>query len=302
MFDLISIGNISIDLFFKGESLTFKDGRFQLAVGGKYFADQFHTSIGGGAANVAIGVAKHGLKTAILCQIGNNPFKNILIDHLHSFDISTKFCTIAENYFNVSCIILNEKGERTIIHHVTPHQHILNDNVIKQLANAKFVYLGNLPVVALNEREKLLGIVRKNSVFVLVNLGVKDCRRAKEQLINFFAYSDIIIQNGHEFAEIVKAPYKDIHFKENIVRWYIPQLQDKIFIITEGEKGSYAYVKGYVYHQPAIKVQEIVDATGAGDGYTAGFIAEYFRSKNIEKAMEKGANYAAKILSKVGAN
>ncbi|MFN4213084.1 MAG: carbohydrate kinase family protein, partial [Microgenomates group bacterium] len=68
------------------------------------------------------------------------------------------------------------------------------------------------------------------------------------------------------------------------------------------QKGSYAYYQGKVYHQKAYPIKKIVDTTGAGDGYTAGFIAEYFRSKDIKKAMANGAKYAAKILGKIGAN
>ena len=79
MFDLISIGNISIDLYFKGDSLTFEKNRFQLAIGGKYFVDQFHTGVGGGGVNVAIGASKAGIKSAVMGTIGNNPFKKMIL-------------------------------------------------------------------------------------------------------------------------------------------------------------------------------------------------------------------------------
>ena len=39
MYDLICVGNIAIDLYYRGKTLTNKDGRFQLAIGGKYHAD-----------------------------------------------------------------------------------------------------------------------------------------------------------------------------------------------------------------------------------------------------------------------
>ena len=92
MFDLISIGNISIDLYFKGSSLTFEKDRFQLAIGGKYFVDQFHTGIGGGGVNVAIGVAKEGIKSAVMGTIGNNPFKKMILQLLEAKQVSSKLC------------------------------------------------------------------------------------------------------------------------------------------------------------------------------------------------------------------
>ena len=62
MYDLISVGNISIDLYFKGSTFTKDKDRFHLAIGGKYYSDFFHEDIGGGGVNVAVGVAKLGLR------------------------------------------------------------------------------------------------------------------------------------------------------------------------------------------------------------------------------------------------
>src|SRR3989344_1734033 len=303
MFDLISIGNISIDLYFKGSSLTFEKDRFQLAIGGKYFVDQFHTGIGGGGVNVAIGVAKEGIKSAVMGTIGNNPFKKMILQLLEAKQVSSKLCFIENDYYNISSILLSEKGERSIIHYSTPHKNILRKaSSINNLIEAKIVYMGNLPEVSLTEREVTLNLCKKNNIMTVVNLGVADCRRSKQQLRQLLKKIDILIINGHEFAELVKAPYKDIHYKENVVEWYFPELEDKTVVVTEGKKGSYAYMGGKVYHQKAIEVDKIVDATGAGDGYTAGFIAEYFHSKDIEKSMQKGSLYASKILAKIGAN
>ena len=75
MYDLISIGTVSIDLYFTGGALTHSSDRFELAVGGKYFAEHFYENLGGGATNVAIGVHNEGLRCALLAKIGNNPFK-----------------------------------------------------------------------------------------------------------------------------------------------------------------------------------------------------------------------------------
>ena len=222
---------------------------------------------------------------------------------LESHNVSTNLCSFENDYYNISSILLTKSGERSIIHYSTPHQNILRKAAsINRLIEAKILYLGNLPDVSLTERELTLNMSKKNNIITVVNLGVKDCRRPKRQLENFLKKIDVLIVNGHEFAELVKAQYEDIHFSENVVKWYFPELQDKILVVTEGKKGSYGYMGGKVYHQRAIEVAKIIDATGAGDGYTAGFIAEYSKAKNLEKAMENGAHYASKILAKVGAN
>jgi len=303
MYDLISVGTISIDLYFLGKSFTFKDNRFALALGGKYQAENFYLSVGGGGTNVAIGVAKHGYKVGILGKIGNNPFKKIIVDYLKDHQISLNLIDFEDNYYNLSTILLTQKGERTILHYSTPHQHLFSStNPLIGITRTKMVYLGNLPEVSLTQRIKFLKFLKKHNIARIVNLGVFDCRRPKNQIKEILEEVDILIVNGHEFSELVKAQYADIHFYEDVISWYIPYLKEKIVVITNGEKGSYAYHQGKVFFQKALKPAKILDTTGAGDGFTAGFISEFLASKDLVKSLKKGALYASCILGKIGAN
>jgi len=303
MYDLISVGTISVDLYFLGKSFTFKDNRFALALGGKYQAENFYLSVGGGGANVAIGVAKHGYKVGLLGKIGNNPFKKIIVDYLKDHQISLNLIDFEDNYYNLSTILLTQKGERTILHYSTPHQHLFSStNPLIGITKTKMVYLGNLPEVSLTQRVKFLKFLKKHNIARIVNLGVFDCRRPKNQIKEILEEVDILIVNGHEFSELVKAQYADIHFYEDVISWYIPYLKEKIVVITDGEKGSYAYHQGKVFFQKALKPAKILDTTGAGDGFTAGFISEFLASKDLVKSLKKGALYASCILGKIGAN
>ncbi len=302
MYDLISIGNISVDMYFQGESLTRDDSRFNLAIGGKYLTDYFHEGLGGGGANVAIGVKKFGLHCAIMAKIGNNQFKKLIVQHLEDHGISMKLCQHEEEYLKISSILLSPKGERTIVNYETPHEHLLqSDDVLKELCNAKIVYMSNLPRVALAERIHILSSVEKCGTKTVLNIGSKDCRRPLEQISPLLKSADIIILNGHEFSDLVKVPYEKVDLKKSVLH-YLPLAERKILVITDGEKGSYGYVNGEVLYQEAHKVSKIVDTTGAGDGYTAGFIAEYLKTGDVKKSMTSGAGYSVKIIQKIGAN
>jgi sugar/nucleoside kinase (ribokinase family) len=274
-----------------------------LAVGGKYQADFFHYSIGGGGANVAIGCAKHGLKTAVMGTIGKNIFEKFITDQLKLKKVSYKYCDFIENYFNISSILLLDSGERSIIHFSTGNQKLFDHNIkISSLKEAKIVYLGNLPETDLSEKIRLCHFNQRHKILTVLNLGVKDCRRPKNQLKDLLLLVDILIINGHEFAELVKAKYEDIFFEENVIDHYISFLRNKIVIITEGKKGSYGYYQGLVYHTPAKRIEKIIDTTGAGDAFVAGFISSYLKTNNLLKSMENGSIYASKILQKIGAN
>lgn len=303
MLDIISVGSISVDFYYKDKSLTKDKNRFHLAIGGKYQTEFFHISIGGGGANVAIGCSKLGLKAALLSTIGDNIFKKFIIETLKKHHISIDLCDIVEDYYNVSSIFLADNGERTIIHYTTGNQKLFDHNIkISSIKKAKVIYLGNLPEISIKERLNLVKFAKKHKILTVLNLGITDCRRPKNQLIDLLSQIDILIINGHEFAELVKAKYEDIFFNENVINHYFPLLKEKIVIITEGKRGSYGYFNNKVYYVPAIKVDKIIDTTGAGDGYCAGFISQYCKTGKIEESMKKGSEYARIILQKIGAN
>lgn len=73
-----------------------------------------------------------------------------------------------------------------------------------------------------------------------------------------------------------------------------------IFTATLGKYGSISYQKGKKYVCKAIKPKKVVDTTGCGDSYQAGFIMEYLSSKDIKKSMIKGSKSAANTLSFIG--
>jgi sugar/nucleoside kinase (ribokinase family) len=304
MYDLISIGTVGIDLYFQGASLTHSKDRFELAIGGKYFTDYFHESLGGGATNIAIGVQREGGKVALMAKVGNNSFKKIILERLERYGIAYKdFCQFADDYYNISSIFLTPKGEKTIVNYRSPHQHFMRyEDDYEQLTKAKAIYIANLPNVSIFERTKILQFAQQHTIKTIMNLGVVDCRRKKTELDSLLKHIDILMINGYEFADLVKAQYKDIDFREDVIKHYIPGLKYHIVVVTDGVKGSNAYHEGKVYHQKALRPHTILDTTGAGDGYTAGFIAEYIKTKNIAHSMLNGAKYAAYILGKIGAN
>lgn len=302
MYDLITIGSISVDMYYRGDSLTQKDGRFALALGGKYLVEHFYAGLGGGAANVAIGVQSKGYKTAIVGKIGDNQFKDLIHKHLRDHNVSSSLCQIEKDYMKISSILLSPEGERTIIHYETPHEHILrNDEDLMKMENTKIVYMSNLWRVPLDERKKILSHLAQKKILTIVNLGVADCRRSKEQLEALIAHVNILILNTHEFAELVKKPVEKINFKTDVIHLF-PSLKTKILVVTDGKNGAYAYVDGGVLFEPAIHVSKVLDTTGAGDAFSSGFIAGYLGKANIEFALRTGNKHGSVIVQKIGAN
>ncbi len=302
MYDLITIGNIAADLYFSADDLTKKDDRLSLAIGGKYRSNSFSMSVGGGGANVAIGGRKNGLRTAVVGMIGNNVFRKGILHRLEASKVNTSMVLFNQTSTNVSVLLLNSKGERTAIAYQSSHEHILEEtHAVKRIGKTRAVYFGNLPHVSVRERKALMKQLRKKGAKVFVNIGPLECCKPKTYLNELLEYVDVLILNTHEFADLVKKPLEKLDFKENLLD-LLPVLKDNLLVVTDGRNGSYAYEQQRVYRQGIVKEKKIIDTTGVGDGYTAGFIASYLKHENIQSAMKAGSRYASKIIQKIGAN
>jgi fructokinase len=76
---------------------------------------------------------------------------------------------------------------------------------------------------------------------------------------------------------------------------------NKLIIITRSENGSVAILNNKITNSESVKVEKILDLTGAGDLFASGFFKEYLDQSNIKKCLQTGSEMAAKIVQKIGA-
>jgi fructoselysine 6-kinase len=81
----------------------------------------------------------------------------------------------------------------------------------------------------------------------------------------------------------------------------LAQRNNKLFVVTLGAEGSMALGGRKRIECRAVSVSEVVETTGAGDVFAAGFVSEYCRAKDVRKSLEKGSEKAARSLGRVGA-
>jgi len=105
---------------------------------------------------------------------------------------------------------------------------------------------------------------------------------------------DIIFANEQEITSLIDAK----NFDEVIS--FAKQLE-KITIITRGEKRSIAINKSDVIECESKKNLDIVDLTGAGDLFAAGFLHGYINNFSTKESLEKGTEMSSKIIQKIGA-
>jgi fructokinase len=105
---------------------------------------------------------------------------------------------------------------------------------------------------------------------------------------------DILIGNENEINELTN--------QKNLLD-SINQLKqlNKLIIITRSESGSLAIKDNEIVNCDSVKVDKILDLTGAGDLFAAGFLKEYLEKSEIKKCLMTGSILASKIIQKIGA-
>lgn len=78
--------------------------------------------------------------------------------------------------------------------------------------------------------------------------------------------------------------------------------QDILVVVTLGANGSQAFHRADNYSAAALPVEEVIDTTGAGDAFAAGFLSHFCRNRDISAALSYGAAIAAQVVQRVGAN
>lgn len=116
-----------------------------------------------------------------------------------------------------------------------------------------------------------------------------------------FAHGDVIAMVHHYIDQLHIAMVGGNKEDTDSLRTIAQAHPDKIVILTCGADGSFAWHQGQEYTQQALWVRDVVDTTGCGDAWRAGFLYDYVRNHNVQQAMNTGARMAARIAGQFGA-
>ena len=119
--------------------------------------------------------------------------------------------------------------------------------------------------------------------------------RHKESFLNIVKNDlDITFANEQEVKSLINAKNFDevITFGKEL---------EKLLVITRGSKGSVAIKGNKIFECESQKNLKIIDLTGAGDLFAAGFLHSYINNDNINECLEKGTEMSVQIIQRIGA-
>jgi len=218
-------------------------------------------------------------------------------------DINVNFSYLERNEdlsTGASIILITPDSERTMCTYLGISSHLsandINENSI--IKNELIFLEGYLWDKGISEKmfKHAINIAKKNKIKIAMSLSDIFCvTRHKQDFYNLLKNDlDILIGNENEINELAN--------KKNLLD-SINQLKElnKLIVITRSEKGSMAIKNNEIINCNSIKVNKVLDLTGAGDLFAAGFLKEYLDNSEVKKCLETGSILASKIIQKIGA-
>jgi fructokinase len=256
---------------------------------------------GGSVANTMSGIAYLKGSPSFIGKINSDSFGEIYKKSLE--DINVKFSYLKKNEnlsTGASIILITPDSERTMCTYLGISSHLSADDISKNsILDHELIFLEGY-LWDKGDSEKMfkhaINIAKENKIKIAMSLSDIFCvTRHKQDFYNLLKNDlNILIGNENEINELTG--------KENLLD-SINQLKkfDKLIVITRSDKGSLAIKNNEVINCESVKVDKVLDLTGAGDLFAAGFLKEYLDKSDIRKCLTIGSIVASKIIQKIGA-
>ena len=304
MFDVVTIGSITRDAFFdvsKFKTISWKKTpsirAFALPVGEKLEVDGAYFTLGGNSANASVSFSRLGFKTACVGKIGEDAGGREIRRRLNEEGVDTKSLAATERLGTAYSLLLLKGGERTILgYHGASNLFDLKDVDLNRL-KARWWYV-SLAGESIKAFSGLLNFARKNKIAVAFNPSGYHLTHHRQEILNRLKDISFLVLNEEEAAILTGIPFS----KERLVFKKLDALMPGVLAVTNGDNGATVSDGKFVYRAGIFKERKLIDRTGAGDAFGAGFTAGLMKSGgDVKYAIRLATANATATIEKLGA-
>ena len=291
--DILCIGEVLIDFIGHQKDVQINNTR------------DYHRYLGGSPTNVAMNSARLGLRSRMVASVGNDGFGEYIFERLNEVGVNTESISRLDKKPTSVIFVSRTQNTPEFIPYREADYFISEEQVSKELLLQTNIF--HTTCFALSKNPAQSTILKKAEE--AFNLGC--------QLSIDINYADEIWRNKEEALNVIKAYCKFSPLikisEDDMLRLFGRTLpHHEIFeffhsegvntiCLTLGSKGVKLSQKGKeIIQLPAIKVENVMDATGAGDAFWSGFLFAYIKEKPIKDCLEVALQLAALKLQNVG--
>ncbi len=281
MFDIISVGSAVLDVFLRSSKFPLD----KTMVGQKIEPEEMLVSSGGGGTNTAAGFSRLGLQSACIARFGDDLFGKFLLSDLEKEVFSKKYLIEKKgDNTDYSTILVNPDGGRIIL--VYRGKTRIEEDIFpwQALEETKNIYLasieGNIDLLI-----KVVEKAKEKGINIFLNPGSRELKE-KEKLLSVFPKLKALILNKEE--------------ADNFGLSERPKDGPGVVIITNGRQGAKLFSEEKKFFAEAFS-GEVIDETGAGDAFSAGFVSGIIKGFSLEKSLKLGMANGRSVVTKLGA-
>jgi sugar/nucleoside kinase (ribokinase family) len=276
MFDLISIGSVTRDVFLLTDrGRIFKTPQDKLAptwlgfeLGEKISVSEIIETTGGVATNLSIGAKKLGLRSLAL-----GPGKSA-----------------------TSTIVIDQKSGERVIFYEKSSGTIDLAKLVKM--KSQWLSVSSLTGNWKKQASQIKVYIKQNNAKLILAPSTSMLREGYGNLKNLMKFCEIIFLNKNEALEVA---FREKHAKQDTKSLIklLHKLGPKMVCLTDGRNGAYCSDEKNIMHR-SIKKVKTVDVTGAGDAFAAGFLGYFLKGQSREKSLKAGIINSASVVKYVG--
>jgi adenosine kinase len=257
---------------------------------------------GGSAANTIVGAAGLGARTAFIGKVRDDELGRVFAHDIHAAGVSFATPPASGGPPTGRCYVLvTPDGERTMNTYLGAAQDLHpNDIDAEAIAAARIVYLeGYLwdpphAKAAFLKAAKIAHDAERDVALTLSDAFCVDRYRAEFLDLIRTGTVDLVFANEHELRSLYETA--DFDTAVNALR-----NDARAAVVTRSEQGCLVVTRSETDAVPAAPVERVVDATGAGDLFAAGFLVGMARGADYRTSARLGALLAAEVIQHLGA-
>ncbi|MHC1628557.1 MAG: carbohydrate kinase family protein [Candidatus Nezhaarchaeales archaeon] len=286
MFDVVTVGHVLADIRFMVDEFIGPDEEGVIL--------EQSRGVGGSAANVAIGVRRLGLSSAIIAKVGFDSFGRIAVDELMKEGVDISGLKVSFSSTGFTIVIIDSKGQICLYGYKGASEELepcdINIDIIEK---TKYVHIASLRLDTSIEAAKK---AKEHGKMVSWDPGRVQSKAGLQKLRDLIKHVDIVLANEEEVRDITgEADYKK-------AAEVIGELGPRLVVVKRGARGAYVLSKKECLEVPPLKPPKIVDTTGAGDAFAAGLLVGLARGYELSKALTYASATAVLKIAKLGSH
>ena len=255
------------------------------------------TVSGGSVANSIVGLSQLGNKVGFIGKVSDDDFGDQYEQGLKKENVGYFYSKKKEELPTGTCLILvTPDSERTMCTFLGTAGKINESDVSSEIIKESEIIFLEGYLWDEGEPKKAFDKAISYANKVAMSLSDLFCvERHKPNFLNLVKNKlDITFANEQEITSLIEAKNFDevIDFSKQL---------NKLIVITRGEKGAVAVNGKEIFETNVKKNLKIVDLTGAGDLFAAGYLHGFLNNLSINECLEKGTELSSKIIQKIGA-